>query len=50
MYHDFLVTIDNKCIANDLIDLCRQRDNSFHCAKIVSSSDLNDILKTFCTD
>ena len=32
LYDDFLVIIDNKCIANDIINLCRQRDNLFHCA------------------
>ena len=49
-YDDFLVNIDNKCIANDIIDLCCQRDNSFHCANIASRSELNDILKILCTD
>ena len=46
----FFVNIDNKCIANDIINLCRQRDNSFHCANIASRSELNDILKILCTD
>ena len=45
LYDDFFVNIDNKCIANDIINLCRQRDNSFHCANIASCSELNDILK-----
>ena len=35
LYDDFFVNIDNKCIANDIINLCRQRDNSFHCANII---------------
>ena len=26
LYDDFFVNIDNKCIANDIINLCRQRD------------------------
>ena len=50
LYDDFFVNIDNKCIANDIINLCRQRDNSFHCANIASRSELNDILKILCTD
>ena len=45
LYDDFFVNIDNKNIANDIINLCRQRDNSFHCAIIASRSELNDILK-----
>ena len=49
-YDDFLVNIDNKSIANDIINLCRQRDNPFHCATIASRSELNDILKILCTD
>ena len=32
-YDDHFVNIDNKCIANSIIDLCRQHDNSCHCAK-----------------
>ena len=31
-YDDFFVNIDNKYIANDIINLCCQRDNSFHSA------------------
>ena len=50
LYDDFFANIDNKCIANDIINLCRQRDNSFHCANIASRSELNDVLKIFCTD
>ena len=49
-YHDFFFNIDNKCIANDIINLCRQRDNSFGCANIASRSELNDILKILFTD
>ena len=49
-YDDLFVNIDNKCIANDNINLCCQRDNSFHCANIASRSELNDILKILCTD
>ena len=44
------VNINNKCIANDIIDLCRHRDNSFHCANIASHSELNDILKILSAD
>ena len=46
----FFVNIDNKCIANDIINLCRQRDNSFHCANIASCLELTDVLKILCTD
>ena len=49
-YDDFFVNIVNKSIANDITNLCRQRDNSFHCANIASRSGLNDMLKIFCTD
>ena len=49
-YDDHFVNIDNKCIANDIIDLCRQCDNSFHGANIASHSELNDIIKMLCTD
>ena len=48
-YDYFFINIDNKCIANDNINLCRQRDNSFHCSNIASRSELNDILKILCT-
>ena len=41
LYDDFFVNIDNKCIANDIINLC---------ANIASRSELNDILKILCTD
>ena len=44
-YDDHFVIIDNKCIANDIIDLCRHGDNPFHCANIDSRSVINDILK-----
>ena len=47
---DFFVNIDNKCIANDVINLCRQRDNSVHCANIASRLELTDIPKILCTD
>ena len=30
LYDDHFVNIDNNCVANDIIDLCRQRDNYFH--------------------
>ena len=50
LYDDFFVNIDNKCIANDIINLCRQRHNSFHCAIIASRLELTDILKILCTD
>ena len=33
---DLIVNIDNMSIANDIIYLCRQRDNSFGCANIAS--------------
>ena len=50
-YEDHFVNIDNKCIANDIIDLGRQRDNSFDCANIASRSELdvltNEILLCF---
>ena len=49
-YDDHFGNIDNKCIAIDIIDLCRHRDKSFHCANIASRSELNDILKILCTD
>ena len=38
-YDNHFVNIDNKCIANYIIDLCRHRDNSFHYANIASSSE-----------
>ena len=50
LYDDFFVNIDNKNITNDIINLCRQRDNSFHCVNIASRSEINDILKILCTD
>ena len=53
LYDDFFVNIDNKCIANDIINhyiISRQRDNSFHCANIASRSELYDILEILCTD
>ena len=49
-YDDFFVNIDNKCISNDVINLCRQRDNSFHCANIASRLELTDNLNILCTD
>ena len=49
-YDDHVVNIKNKCIANNIIDLCRHRCNSFHCANIASHSELNDMLKILCTD
>ena len=39
-YDDLFVNIDNKCIANDIINLCGQRDNSLHCANTASRSEL----------
>ena len=49
-YDDCFVNIDNECIANDIINLCRQRDNSFHSANIASRLELTDIQKILCTD
>ena len=39
-YDDLFVNIDNKCIANDIINLCGQRDNSLHCANTASRLEL----------
>ena len=48
-YDDHFVNIDKKRIAIDVIDLCRRRDSSFHCA-ISFSFRINDILKILCKD
>ena len=51
LYDDFFLLISIiRFIANNIINLCRQRGNLFHCSNIASRSELNDILRILRTD